>query len=105
MSQQEIKKIAEAIRRHIPDAKILLFGSRARGDNLTTSDIDLIVISKTFQNTHFTRRAAHILKILHQEHALPRTDIDILCYTPQELHKKKNEIGTIQHALKHAKEI
>lgn len=98
-------KIAEIIRKHIPDAKIILFGSRARGTYIKTSDIDLIVVSKKFEKMHFTQRTAYLLKILYRAGALPKQGLDILCYTPGEFEKKKNEIGIVKEAVSYGKEI
>ncbi|RLG14002.1 MAG: nucleotidyltransferase [Candidatus Nanohalarchaeota archaeon] len=105
MNNQEVTKIAEEIRKHFPDAKIILFGSRAKGTHLKTSDIDLIVISKKFENIHFTQRTTHILKILYKSKTLPKVGLDILCYTPEEFEKKKKEIGIIKEAVMYGKEI
>lgn len=37
------KELLRIIGKHLPDAQIYLFGSRARGDNKETSDIDLAI--------------------------------------------------------------
>ncbi|NPA97202.1 MAG: nucleotidyltransferase [Crenarchaeota archaeon] len=102
---EEIKRIASAIRKRLPDAKILLFGSRARGDYLRSSDIDLIIVSSRFRGIHFTDRASLILKILWESDTLPRTGIDLLCYTPEEFEKKSKEISIVREALKHGIEL
>ncbi len=39
--EEDKKKIILIIKKHIPDAKIYLFGSRARGKNSPGSDIDI----------------------------------------------------------------
>ena len=47
MSADEYKKqLIDIIQKQIPDSKIYLFGSRARGDHSETSDIDLAVYTK-----------------------------------------------------------
>ena len=96
-----ITKIAEVIKVHIPDAKIILFGSRARGDELKNSDIDLIIVSRTFEGMHFTDRVSLILRILWKTKTLPSIDMDILCYTPEELRKKSKEISIVKEALRY----
>ena len=35
---------------------VLLFGSRARGDNLIESDYDIIIVSKDFEGINFIKR-------------------------------------------------
>ncbi|HOJ86455.1 MAG TPA: nucleotidyltransferase domain-containing protein [Elusimicrobiales bacterium] len=37
------KLISQTIKKHIPDAKILLFGSRIKGDFTQNSDIDIAI--------------------------------------------------------------
>ena len=101
MVSGEVERIANVLRKHLPDAKIVLFGSRARGDELRDSDIDLIVVSQAFEGMSFTDRASYILRILWNQNALPRVDIDILCYTPREFKKKKNEISIVKEALRY----
>ncbi len=89
MVSGEVEKIVNVLRKHLPDAKILLFGSRARGDELKDSDIDLIVVSRAFEGMSFTDRASYVLRILWNQNALPRVDIDILCYTPENSRRKR----------------
>jgi len=64
MVGEEVRRVVEAVRREIPDARIILFGSRARGDYLKTSDIDLIIVSRVFGGMHFSDRAKYVLEIL-----------------------------------------
>ena len=77
-----------------------LFGSRARGDELLTSDVDVIVVSKDFKGLMFRKRPDKFLK----EWTLP-IDFEVLCYTPEELKRKQKEIGLVQEAMKDAIEI
>ncbi len=105
MDSEDIKRIASVLRRYIPDAKIILFGSRARGDELKSSDIDLIVVSRIFEGMHFTDRASYVLRILWNNNVLPRVGVDVLCYTPNELEKKKNEISIVREALRYGIEL
>jgi len=100
-----VERVAEAIRKHLPDARIIIFGSRARGDALKESDIDLIVVSKRFEGMHFADRATHILKILWREGALPPVDVDLLCYTPEEFEERRREISVVSEALKYGVEL
>lgn len=43
----KIRALAENIGRRLPDAKILLFGSNAKGTATVRSDIDLLIIHDT----------------------------------------------------------
>jgi len=53
-------------------------------------------VSKAFEGLHFTDRASLVLRILWRARALPNADLDLLCYTPEEFEKKKEEKGIIR---------
>lgn len=80
--------------------KIILFGSRARGDNLIESDVDLVIVSKKFKSMHWRER---IISVIQEWDGLVM--LEPLCYTLEEFKTKKNEIGILQQALKEGKEI
>lgn len=75
-------KLAEIVRRLVdaldPD-KIILFGSRARGDFHGQSDVDLLIVKATDKAPHERCGAAHL--------ALRGIGVptDILWYTPEEV--------------------
>lgn len=80
--------------------KMLLFGSRARGEELLTSDVDVIVVSPDFEGISFKKRPDFFLDKWKEP-----VDFEVLCYTPAELERKRKEIGLVQEALKQAKVI
>lgn len=94
-------RIRRFVADHLPRLKqlyepalVLAFGSRARGDALEESDLDLIVVSTRFQGIPFLERATRVLNDLDVPFA-----VDVLCYTPDELAAKRDEIGTVSAAL------
>ncbi|TFG05404.1 MAG: nucleotidyltransferase domain-containing protein [Promethearchaeota archaeon] len=80
--------------------KIILFGSRVRGDARKDSDIDVIIIASQFEKIPFLKRMPFLLK----QFPFPK-HIDYLCYTPQEYEKIKNTSSLIIDALENAIEI
>src|SRR3989344_3411614 len=80
--------------------KMLLFGSRARGDYKLTSDVDLIVISKDFKKLSFRERPNDFLDTW----ILP-IDFEVICYTPEEFLRKKKEYGIVKQAAKEGQKI
>jgi hypothetical protein len=82
------------LRRRYRPALVLAFGSRARGDALAESDVDLVVVSDRFRGVPFLERAARLLGDLDVPFA-----VDVLCYTPEEFHRKRRELGIVSAAL------
>ncbi len=72
-------------------AQIILFGSRARGDFLKSSDYDFVVISSSFKGVHPHDRVILLLK----EWKLPAA-VDILAYTPEEFKEKAAMLTTVR---------
>ena len=75
-----VRRVVETIR---PE-KIILFGSRARGDAQPDSDLDLLVIADSTQPRY--RRSALLYGALSDILA----PMDILVYSPEEVEEWKN---------------
>ena len=57
MKQQElVHKVKESIRNLDPQARVILFGSRARGDSKSNSDWDFLIISSLQVNEKIKRQ-------------------------------------------------
>jgi predicted nucleotidyltransferase len=80
-------------RRYRPEL-VLVFGSRARGDALADSDLDLLVVSDAFRGVPFLERLTELLGTLD-----PPFGIDALCYTPEEFAEKRQELGIVSQAV------
>ena len=84
MDQKSIQKTVTAFVRRIPKKytpeKIVLFGSRVRGDAKKTSDIDVIVVSKAFVSISEDDR----LYILYKASAFLTPEIHPWAVTPEE---------------------
>jgi len=95
----EIKKLLRNFKRRIKQKiildRLILFGSRARGTAKENSDIDLIIVSKDFENQKSFRRPAKFYVDWDYDY-----DTDIICLTPNELEIKKKQIGIIKTAVK-----
>ena len=75
-------KIAEAVRRVLPDAQVFVFGSVVRGDYIASSDVDILVISSKIPEGLFER--GRIKAEIEKEAGLPY-------YHPFELHMVRPE--------------
>ncbi|PIU21075.1 MAG: hypothetical protein COT15_04240 [Candidatus Diapherotrites archaeon CG08_land_8_20_14_0_20_34_12] len=94
------KNFAEKLKKGIKPEKILLFGSRARGDNFKTSDFDFIIVSEKFKDVHFLDRMSGIYKYWDNDYL-----IEPLCYTSEEFEMKKKQIGIVKKAVEEGIEI
>lgn len=75
------------------DYEVLLFGSRARGDNKQDSDYDIIVVSKDNMDykTKLDIRSNIHKAIVHKLHV----SCDVLMQSEKELMIKKEHLGNI----------
>ena len=80
--------------------KVILFGSRARGNNLKTSDFDFIIVSPDFEGIHFLKRMSSIYEYWDEHY-----DVEPLCYTPEEFEEKRREIGIVSEAVREGIEV
>ncbi len=91
--------VAAVVEKYSPE-KILLFGSRARGDNLVDSDVDIIVVSKKFEGVNWLKRIRD-LSVLWDG----MVRLDLICYTPAEFEEKKGMIGIVGEAAREGKDL
>jgi predicted nucleotidyltransferase len=53
---EQIKGFLARVEQKFSPERVILFGSRARGDHLQDSDYDIIVVSRHFEDSHFLDR-------------------------------------------------
>jgi len=101
VAQDQDPKVAAFVRDHLPrlrerfaPLRVILFGSRARGEALSTSDLDLILVSPRFASVPFLERPVKILESLGYPGGL-----ELLCYTPEEFEAKREEMGIVRVAV------
>lgn len=92
---QELKRLKKIIGQRYSIDRMILFGSRSRGDELLTSDVDLLVISRDFGEIPLRKRP----DIFLDNWKLP-VDLEVLCYAPDEFERKKKEIGLVREVAK-----
>ena len=77
MMQEIVRRVVDAVH---PE-KIILFGSRARGEDRPNRDVDLLVIAESSEPRY--RRSAPLYGVL-SDILVP---IDIMVYSPTEVHE------------------
>jgi predicted nucleotidyltransferase len=73
---QKLRTIIHLLREYDPEM-VILFGSRARADFDSQSDVDLVIVKDT--QKRFLDRIKEVLEIIK-----PNFAIDVLVYTPEE---------------------
>ncbi len=97
---EEINAFLKRVDKNFKPERVVLFGSRARGDYLKHSDYDIIVVSSSFEGIHFLDRLTMLFNLWDYDF-----DLDILAYTPKEFEAKKREIGVVNEAVKEGIEL
>lgn len=80
--------------------KVLLFGSRSRGEAGRDSDVDILVVSEAFVGLSHLKRVA----LVGESWDLPYP-VDFLCYTPSEFERRRLEVSIVSVALEEGTEI
>lgn len=88
-----LRGLVKRLRRTYRIERILLFGSRGRGDALTTSDVDLVVVSPDFEGVNWRDRAIAVSRLW-----MGPVRLEVLCYTPEEFQKRATELSIVRRA-------
>lgn len=92
---RELRAFRRKISKRYGVQRMILFGSRARGDPHKHSDVDLIIVSPKFRRKNIVERASPLY--LEWDIDLP---VDFLCYTPEEFDKVSRRGGLVREALR-----
>tara|TARA_Y100000031_G_scaffold138380_1_gene164235 strand:+ start:260 stop:580 length:321 start_codon:yes stop_codon:yes gene_type:complete len=90
-----LKEFKREVNKKIKIEKLIFFGSRATKKSKKESDIDILLISKSFKGKKYFKRSPEFYLMWDYPY-----DVDILCLTPEELAKKQKQAGIIQQAVK-----
>jgi predicted nucleotidyltransferase len=90
-----VRTIVAAMRPH----RIVLFGSRARGDAHEDSDIDLMIEMDTALAKPY--REMEIDKLF----GLRDWSMDVFVYTPDEVQRLRHDVGTVVHVAEQEGEV
>lgn len=98
-----VHRFAESLRREIGAERVLLFGSRARGQERADSDFDFIVVSPAFTGIEPARRSIGLWDLWYR--AGGDAPLDLLCITPDEFALARGRISLISSELPEAVDL
>lgn len=81
------------VRRFDPE-RVVVFGSRVRGEALDHSDLDALIVAEAFRDVPWLERAPRVVLDCDI-----RFGVELLCYTPEELARKREQWGIVRTAL------
>ena len=85
VTAEKLSELVDAMVREVSPEKIILFGSRARGEAVAESDIDLLIVdTRTFGPEHSRWKEMAKLWDLAARFRMP---VDILLYSRDEMDK------------------
>jgi predicted nucleotidyltransferase len=88
-SEGFIEQIRERLVMELNPLRIVLFGSRARGEHGPDSDVDLFIVMDSAKS--FYERSAHVSSLFR-----PRDwSLDAFVFTPQEVQEDSGRNGTL----------
>lgn len=93
--EARVKEFSEKAKRAFQPARVILFGSRARGDWLVDSDYDFLIVSPKFEGIEFLDRIKNAYLKCNADFPA-----EILCYTPKEFKRKSKQIGIVAEAAR-----
>ena len=97
---RNLRKFRRKIGKRYAIERMILFGSRVRGDARRDSDVDLILVSPRFRRKNAIDRASPF----YLEWDLPYP-VDFLCYTPEEFEARSRRVTIVREALREGMSI
>ena len=92
---EKLKRFKRKLARRYGVKTFLLFGSRARGDHLENSDVDVLVVGEGFRGISFPRRLSDVSELW-----MDVPSIEALCYAPEEFARLKNQSYVVRAAVR-----
>lgn len=95
-----MRRFASRLRDEIGAERVLLFGSRARGDARPDSDYDLLVIAAAFLGMEEVKRPVDLYRSFYESGI--RSPVDLVCLTPEEFAYASTHITLVNAVLPEA---
>jgi len=95
-----VYQFARKLHDEVGATKVILFGSRARGDWLKESDYDFVIVAGRFQGMPFVSRPVDLY-----QYWTGHPGVELLCYTPEEFDRKRRQISIVREAVREGIEL
>lgn len=92
-----LHRFAEALHAQLGAMRVLLFGSRARGNPHKHSDYDLIIVSPSFEQVNPLYRARGLRQVWYSVGG--DGPMDLICVTPAEFEADRQQASLIAAVL------
>lgn len=87
---EELRDFLQRLERKLAPERVILFGSRARGDHAATSDYDMLIVSDAFRDVPWAERAGRVMLLWD----LP-LDLEAICLTPEEFERRSGDLTVV----------
>ena len=94
-----LKRIVEIIVKELDPDKIILFGSRARGDYNEDSDYDILVLKRGIKPEERRPLQRKIRKTFWEKGIYPTTSVDVIVQSVEKFDELKNEVYMLYYAV------
>jgi len=101
---EALKRLVEGLEAEgIRVEKVYVFGSRVRGDWLRTSDIDVVIVSRSWSGMRFIDRLDLVERIQWEKDVRPH--IEAIPLTPDELRERVERSAVLRDASRYWIEV
>lgn len=97
---EKLRQFLQRVHARFPLERAILFGSRARDEELLHSDYDLVIVSKAFQGMPYSARVAEVLEMWDMD-----VGLEPIVLTPEEFSERVGKITVVAEAVRTGKEI
>jgi predicted nucleotidyltransferase len=92
--------LVERLQHDFGPCQVILFGSRARGTHLLTSDADILVVASAFEGMREDDRMIRVLERWNGP-----VSLQPLCYTPAEFEARRHGINIVEVAVREGRTL
>jgi len=101
-TEMDLETAVRGILAHVQASAIVLFGSQARGEGHSGSDMDLLVVATKEALKGCPRH--EVLGEIYRDLSVLPMSVDLLLYTPEEIEARRHSLNhVIAHALRQGK--